>query len=776
MITTSSLAEPAAETGGRRRGRIWRSRVWRWSPAALAVAFTVAVLVRFGVSPGETARFAAYVFLCLAFPGQLLIRASYRGSLTLAEEIALGVTLGYAVEIPAYVAARAVGAPLLVLAWPVATYAAFLAVPRLRPHWRRPARKPAPAAWSWFIGLMVVYLVGWGAFTFFRSTALTWPALAASHPDLQFHLALIGELRHHMPPTLPMVAGEPLLYHWFVYAHLAAASWITGVDPVVLLLRLAALPMLAAFVVIVGTIGRRVIGSWPGAALAVVGTIFVAIPSLYLNANGLLLWTGVQHTPWMSPSQTLGALVFAPVVLLLVDLLEGRGRAVRTWLLFAVLLLALMGAKATYLPLLVAGLSAVVAGDLVRRRRPRAPALTALAAAGACLAYAQFVLYGGASYATSVEPLSLMGPAWRDLTGSDGQAAPGAASVLGIASLHVLSWAATWCGALGLLSRPRALGRPGVVLMIGVGAGGLGAILALGSPTLNQGYFLQAAYPYLAILAAYGVFAVARRERTPRPAIWCAAAAGLAVAYTIRTACAVTVPLGPDEPESALYLPHLLLVAVAAAAALTVVALRRRLRAWTLVLVMMTAAAVPAAWQTRLQLLVDGTAASVAEDADEGPVTTPPGAMAAARWLRAHSEPDDLIATNEHCRWGGETPCDSRHFWVTALSERRVLVEGWAYTPANLARWRPGAPLLSSPFWDGERLRVNDAVFTSPSAASVERLRDRYGVAWLVADESRVPPGADIGAYATLRFRSGGYAVYRVPARPTDPHTTTART
>ncbi|WP_205315361.1 hypothetical protein, partial [Nonomuraea lactucae] len=148
-----------------------------------------------------------------------------------------------------------------------------------------------------------------------------------------------------------------------------------------------------------------------------------------------------------------------------------------------------------------------------------------------------------------------------------------------------------------------------------------------------------------------------------------------------------------------------------------------------------------------------------------GPVpeqVVPEGGLAAGRWLRAHSGPDDLVATNAHCRWGREEPCDSRFPWVAALSERRVLVEGWAYTSANLSRWRPGLPPESLPFWDDELIRLNDAAFHAPSADVMRRLRDGHGVRWLFAEERPGTTLPEIGDYATPRFRSGGYAVYQI--------------
>ncbi|MEU4533864.1 hypothetical protein AB0G15_03250 [Streptosporangium sp. NPDC023825] len=715
-----------------------------------AIAVVVTVLSFYGVSAVDMAFFGGYLALGLALPGLLLLRALYRRARRLArvEEVALGLALGYAVEVLVYVAARAAGSPSLVAAWPLATYVAFAAAPRLRRHWKGVARPCAPAWYSWSLALLVAYVAAWSSFTFFRTTPLTWPGIGTSLFDMPYHLALVGELRHHVPPTVPVVAGEPLLYHWFVYAHLAAASWTTGVEPLVLLFRLGMLPMLVAFVVLVGAIGHRVTGSRAGALLSIGGTIFVAVPSLYANANGLFTWTGVQHSAWESPTQTFGALLFAPVVLLLLDLLERRRRArgAGGWLLVGVFLVAVMGAKATYLPMLVAGLVAVAAVEVcVRRRSPR-PALAALGMAAACLGYAQFVLFGGARQATIVDPLSLMRRTWGELTGLGENAAPSPASLAGITLLYALCWAVTWCGVAGLLRRPRLLTRPGVVLMLGVGAAGVGAVVLLGGPAMNQGYFLQGAYPYLAVAAACGFLVVARGERASVLATACAAGAGVAVAHLVRTLSGVEVPLPPGEPETALYRPYLALSALAVAVAVVLVATRRRFRGWALVIALVTAVGPLSAWHARALLIVRGGGeGGVYRVSRPAAPQVPPGALDAGRWLRAHSGPGDLVATNAHCAWGRREPCDSRHFWLSALSERRVLVEGWAYTASNLDRWRPGEPMTGLPFWDGERIRLNDEVFREPSAASVRLLRERYGVRWLLAEESGPGPAPEPG-------------------------------
>lgn len=733
-------------------------------PAVFVVALTVAALLLHEVTADDIIRFAAYLAFGLALPGTLIIRAVYRGERTLAEELALGVALGYALEIPAYLAARAAGLPLLTLAWPVTVYVLFLAVPRLRRHWKRRPRPAAPMWWSWSLALAIAYLTALGVVRFFRGQALAWPALATYSVDMPFHLALIGELKHHVPPTVPMVAGEPLLYHWFIYAHFAASSWITGIEPLVLLFRLGALPMTAVLLILLAMVARRVTGSRAATLLAVVGTVFMTAPNLYLGVNiGNFTWRGFQS--WTGLTQTFGAMLFAPVVLLLADLLDGRGRRAGRWLLLGVFLAAVMGAKATHLPLLAAGLAAVAGVEMVRRRRPPWRALAALAMTAVCFGYAQAVLFGGARQAMTVDPLSMLRRAWGELTGGAGAAEPTPASLLGLTALYLVCLAVTWCGVLGLLCRPKLLLRPMVVLLLGMGAASTAAVLLLGHPHLGQLYFFGATYPYLMIVAAYGLVVAVRRARMPSRRVACAVGAGVVAACLIRALCDVRAPLSAGRSEFALYLPYAVLLGVVALAAAVLVATgRRALRNWVFLLVAFAAVGAPAAWCARV-LPVAGdvpVARPFGEVLPVAPQDVPEGAVTVARWLRAHSGTDDLVATNVYCRWGYEDPCDSRQFWAAALSERRVLVEGWTYTSANMGRWRPGLLPEYLPFSDGERLRANDEAFRAPSASAMRRLREEYGVRWLLVDERRLDPGSKIGDFAEPRFRSGDYALYRL--------------
>jgi hypothetical protein len=149
----------------------------------------------------------------------------------------------------------------------------------------------------------------------------------------------------------------------------------------------------------------------------------------------------------------------------------------------------------------------------------------------------------------------------------------------------------------------------------------------------------------------------------------------------------------------------------------------------------------------------------------------------AGRWLRANSSPDELIATNAHCVYlGAGEECDRRHFGIAGYTERRVLIESWAYTAeAHNQELIQGVPQQNVLYWTPQLLIDNDAAFTEPSEETIGRLHDKYHVKWLwVEDVSNWywindPPSGyevhvsdDLGKFATLRFWSGHVAVYEI--------------
>jgi len=718
-----------------------------WVPVALLAVAAVAVLRHFGVPDQEIGAFAGYIGIGVMVPGVLLWRALGPGGGSLPADLAAGLALGYAIEVLVYIPARAAGVPLAVLAWPVLTIVTFLLVPRLRRHWRGDGGR-VPLWWAWAMSGIVGYLVAWSARQFFPVHGLTWPGYAAPYVDMPYHLALLGELKHHVPPTFPAVLGERLSYHWFVYAEMAATSWVTGIEPQTLLYRLSALPMLAATAVLVPAIAWRVTGRpWAGVA-AILVTCFTCAPEAY-RGDADLFSTGSIFGAWLSPTQNFGAALFAPVVLSLVAFLRsGRGR----WGAVSILLLALTGAKATFLPLVLGGLGLVLAVRLLVDRRPHRAASTGVVIAAVCLLIAQFVIFGRGSQGMAIEPLDSIRWVWRTATGvTEAQAAAlGAGPLLALTGLYLACVCCAWAGLAGLSRRAELL-DPAVLLLIGIGAAGIAAVLVLGHPAVSQFYFLAGARPYLSIAAVAGIAALFRRQRAAWPVAVGAAALG---AWLITMVAGRLGPVVPLRPRSALpVLQCYLLLGLVCLILWLLLALWRRPAA-LVVVALATGYTLPA--------MIDRVVGPLGPPGSYRP-TIPRGALEAGRWLREHSGPDDVVATDGHCRPVRSPYCDSRHYWVSAYSERRVLVEGWAYAESTLSR----APLaevsyLSLDFADPARLVANDAAFLSPSAENIGRLAQKYRVKWLFVDESRKEISPELGRFARLRFRSGACSIYQI--------------
>ena len=97
-----------------------------------------------------------------------------------------------------------------------------------------------------------------------------------------------------------------------------------------------------------------------------------------------------------------------------------------------------------------------------------------------------------------------------------------------------------------------------------------------------------------------------------------------------------------------------------------------------------------------------------------------------------------------------------------ALSERPVLIEGWSYSnPANRIALTTGTNPSLIPYWDREGLAVNDAAFTTPSPAAIERLR-KAGVRWLYADHRAGKVSPALRNYVQLRHATTDATIYEI--------------
>jgi len=754
-----------------------------WVPATIVAIATAAVVVAYGVSIGQVAIFGVYVALGITLPGLLLVRFLRRRAGYIAEDVALGLCAGYAIEIATYLVARAIGTPLLFLAWPIATLVAFTAVPGLRSHWRGSGMR-APAAWSWSLAAILGILLAHTAGIFFARHHLA--GSDTPYVDMAYHLALIGELRHHVPPAIPYVIDVPLAYHWFFYAEAAATSWATGIEPIVLLYRLSGLPMFAAFVVLTAMAARRLTDRWWTGPLAVVVALFAVVAGPYAWAAAPVLDGQPLTVAWTSPTTLFGLALFAALVLLFIDVVgpdrrpdgagtvgtAGPGAPLRLWVLIALVLFAAAGAKASLLPLLFVGLLAVVVGVAVSRRRLHRDAAVGLGLTGIGLVLAIVLLFRLTSGGLVIGLDSLRAFPVVALIGA-GRAGGVSALALPLVALLValVLWSLIWAGGLGLVIRRRGwVADPRMLLLLGICVGALGAVIVFSYPGLSQAYYLKAATGAFGILTAVGIAAVVPVRRSYRSLLGAAVVAAAVGALTVLGIGA----LGPSRLPS-LGRDHLsgvlLAVVLPVVALLIVVALAYLVLRWAEPRRPVRLGAVPVlVIAVAMGFSIPNVAKVVVSPIFDPPTGLPVAAAGidAARWLRDHSDPNDLVATNLHC-WplpNSGDACDARHFWVSGYSERRMLVEGWAYTSKAIAAgMKLGVSDRTVPFWDPVLLAANDAAFSAPTQAAVAALRDDHGVRWLFADLTTAD-AAGLARVAELRYRAGDYAVYAVRASP----------
>ncbi|MDN5767690.1 MAG: hypothetical protein L0H96_18820 [Humibacillus sp.] len=770
-------------------------------------------------------------------PGILVHRALRGRPSTMVGDLAMGACVGLVLQLAAWAVMTALGWQQHLLWWPVPLVLAFAAAPRLRRHFSLRPYEQRTATGAAGAGVLAFLVTLREVTSYFPDAALPPRAMTWYQDDL-WNLGNVAELMRTVTPQVAQVAGRPFDYHWFSDAHLAAMTLTTTIDPVVVVGRLWAPPLLLVIVGAAMAVGQRVSGSpWVGSGAAV---CFAVAPSIQIS------WfspVGAMADIIQSPSQ-----IFAvPLLLLALDVIVTIVRGSRrwgsgwgSWVLLAGALVAGAGAKSSVLPVLVGGLALTcLVALLVARRRLRV--LLSMAALTVAVVLLTRSRLAGGENGSGLQLLAFIteAPPWRlvhgDRTGTAGAGLlipglgpPGAARVLLLVlACYAVSYLWVLVG-VSVLRRDDLAGW----LLFGTGLAGVVGMFTIHHPAYSELYFLRIAIVAWHLFAFWGYHVTtdaARSRAGGRPVAWSAlgGAASGAVALALARWVGGGAPAGlvsPPTPPAWVVtasLEHSLLVpAVVGLAAVGLVAARRRMNPSARALVAvgfasaaLAAALIPTAAEVLSLFAVPPAVALGAGVAALGgaallvalsgrSLATRPARIAfgavvtvlcltavvtqsvvglataagpdtkalvtaqevdAARWLGRHAGQYDIVATNVHCLPTFTlVNCDARAFWVSGLTGRRVLVEGWGYTDAaQAANGRGGLRYFRQPFDDPALLALNDGAFTDPTPAKLRRLH-ALGVRWLFADRRAGTVSADLAVMASPTFRSGAVTVYRL--------------
>lgn len=743
----------APDSGSDRRRR--RDRFGALGPALVLLAFVV-YAVRAGLPASSAARSLAAVALTQVLPGALLWRCLRPARGWWLEDVTAGFALGTGLAVGAQVVAGLTGLTWLSPALTLAVGVVVVALPGTRARLRRSQTVPLP----WWFGpsaAAAALLAAQRLQSYYATVPLSWESgFRTPYVDTYLHLSLSAELLHRGPLRFPWVQSEELGYHWFSHAWVAHVTASSGapLDEVLLRFMPALLPVLVVLAVAVTAVrlsGRAWTG--PVAALLAMGGGNADVLGVGVNAVAV----GAQPIAPLSPSL---ALAIPPLVTLVVLIaMRWRGQVRRGAASTAAIVLLSVtsaGTKGSTLPLVLAGLALAAAAVLLLDRSRLRAVLVDLAVVTACLLGALAVVFRGSGAGLSLDlpAAAAQSPALSWLQSVDSPSLMLLAAVLtvgGILSRGALS--------LALLASRSTRADPVTALLLGGGLAAAGSVAVFAHPGRSQYYFALTGQPLLAISSALGLAVVVDRlgGRRALPVLLGGALLGVALALV------PPAVLGPvSQAPGVGTVLRLLAVAGVLLAAAAVVGWLLTGRRWrpvaaALAVAVVTTGAVGVVATTWTYEAVP----SIGPVAASRPLAVSRDQIDAARWVRDHSDPHDLVMTNRHCVGTGEpVRCDSRRFVVAAFTERQVLLEGWTATPMSAKLGPRGRDSITIDYWDQDLLALNDGFIAAPDAAAADRLR-ALGVRWVLADATR-PRAATLEPFATLRHSTADIDVYEL--------------
>ncbi len=710
-------------------------RLAPFMPAMVGVLGAYVTLVLTGTPFTDVLIYSLYFAVAVVVPGTLVYRRIVGFSESLLSDVAWGSVTGLMLELVGWAAFTAAGINRFLWGWPVLVVLAFVAVPSLRSMWRRPVgsgRISPVAAWGTTAGMLLAFAyVGSG---YYRLNVLP-PNPLGYFVDLPWHLGVAFEATRSIPLQTPEAAAEGTLhYHWFADAHFGAASLISGVDLPTIVVRTGLFAVI--FVLVATTVTLAIKISRRPLVGALAGVLVVS------TTAGAEFWTRMYRMPVVFPDSPTGMYAVGIgcfVLAQLVDLVRGESFSKARWVLFGASTFAAVGSKPSILLLFMPAVCLVLAVGLVRRQSMNRALLMALGVMGVAFVISIFAFASAGG--STIRPSLVQVEVWR---GTSGVKTP----TLGLLiTALVKGYLVFATAAVALVSR-RLRSDPTAHLLGAVSLVGFVAAWVVSHPGLSQVFFWHSAIPFAVILSAWGLVLALDGLADRRRAV---------ITFTVLTCAALlgsmTIVRFLTDRGSRVTPGWLALITTV----VVIVVFAYKLR-------IAPRAAFLASALAAMALSVPVTLIKV--PFDPGPRGSNARVLAesqAAQWVEAHTPLRDLVATNSHCLAPNAPYCDARSFWLSGYGGRQVLVGGYGVSPNALRRADiNGHKAWRQPYHDQALLQLNDGAFEAPTAETLRRLYDEYGVRWLVGDRYAGPVSPLLDELADLEYSNDWVRVYKL--------------
>lgn len=544
----------------------------------------------------------------------------------------------------------------------------------------------------------------------------SWDGWYSLYVDLPFQAAIAAEVAARVPEQAPWVAGTPLSYTWAFHSAMGVWSSTSTVSPSTLVFQ--AWPVV--FSVLIPALIAIV--AWELSRNTWVATLS---PLMFALVHGVLMspTVFVQKPLFaLSPTRDFGHLTMLVVILALYKTL-GR-RSVRAlsipWLVaLGFGMLVATASKGSVMPVLLGGVLAACFVLVVTRRFTWPGFLPAVVfGAGAIVGFRIAIPDTQSASSLSWGPLTFLGSAPENTT----------LLSLVIIGLLLFSIIGFW------LLLGHAVDWMLASLIAGTMLAGLFGVALLTQSGGSQNYFWQAVEPLIAIATAWcGV--VLTKTYGVRVVF---VVVGIAVVGNL----ALRLAVNPAVLSAA--------IVVMAAAGAVIIVLRSGGRSARGAAISPIVIALVLTQAAQLVGVPDGRSGGYASSAEDQ-VAVHSSQLDAFEFIRTHTGIDDVLVTNSHCIAGSVDggDCVARRFILAAMSERRVLVEGWSYTQFG-----------EEAGWAHDRVALGDDFIDVPSSAGARSLL-AMGVGFIYVD-MRLPVSPELEDYSTLVFDSEWARVYQL--------------